>query len=125
MSEQIACARRYMECYGSGDRDGVAGCLTDDVVWTVHGFARLEGKAAYLAEMERAEPPEGALEVTPERYFEDGNSVVVTGRVRSPLPDGAVFQAVFCDVLTFRRGLACEVESYVVPLSGDQFAAVE
>ncbi|MGH8866716.1 MAG: hypothetical protein ACRDYU_01825 [Actinomycetes bacterium] len=42
----------------------------------------------------------------------------------APRPDGGVLHAAFSDVFTFRDGRACVVESYVVPLSGEQFAAV-
>lgn len=118
MSAQVDVARSYMEAYGRGDVQGVAACLTEDVVWDVHGHAHLEGKAAYLAEMEQnvANPPD----VIAERYLEDGDVVVVLGRVRAPLPGGAEFRAVFSDVFTFRDGLAARVESYVVPLGPDR-----
>ena len=52
----LAVARRYFDVYASGDHDAIAACLTDDVVWVIHGHTRIEGKAAYLVEVDRTGP---------------------------------------------------------------------
>ena len=118
MSANTAVVRTYMTAYANGDHAGVETLLTDDVTWIVHGFARFDGRAAYLAEMRRGEAA-GLPSIVADRYVEQGDLVCVTGHVRAPLPDGSYADLVFSDVFTFRDGLIAAVESYVVPVATD------
>ncbi len=40
---------RYIDGFRTGDHEHILSCLTDDIVWTVFGAFRLEGKVAYDA----------------------------------------------------------------------------
>ena len=40
---------RYLDGFRSGDHQQILSCLTEDIVWTVFGAFRLQGKAAYDA----------------------------------------------------------------------------
>ena len=111
----LAVARRYFDVYASGDHDAIAACLTDDVVWVIHGHTRVEGKAAYLVEVDRT-GPDVRLEVTADRYLRDGDDVVVLGRVAATPSDGEVVRLAFADVVHTRAGLIRQLDSYVVPL---------
>jgi ketosteroid isomerase-like protein len=113
----LAVARRYMEVYASGDHEAISACLTDDVVWQIHGHTRVQGKAAYLAEVDRS-GPDVRLEVTADRYLRDGDDVVVLGRVRATQPDGQVVDLAFADVVHTRDGRIRQLDAYVVPLPG-------
>ena len=107
-------ARRYFNVYASGGASyAIADCLTDDVVWVIHGHTRVEGKAAYLAEVDRT-GPDVHLEVTADRYLREGDDVVVLGRVRATQPDGQVVDLAFADVVHTRDGLISQLDSYVV-----------
>jgi ketosteroid isomerase-like protein len=111
----LAVARRYFDVYASGDHDAIAACLADDVVWVIHGHTRVEGKAAYLVEVDRT-GPDVRLEVTTDRYLRDGDDVVVLGRVAATSSDGEVVRLVFADVVHTRDGLIRQLDSYVVPV---------
>ena len=107
--------RVVFDVYASGDHDAIAACLTDDVVWVIHGHARVEGKAAYLVEVDRT-GPDVRLEVTADRCLRDGDDVVVLGRVEATSPEGQVVRLAFADVVHTRAGLIRQLDSYVVPL---------
>ncbi len=38
--------------YAKGDTDHLAQCLTEDIIWTIHGDQKLEGKAVVMAHLE-------------------------------------------------------------------------
>jgi ketosteroid isomerase-like protein len=108
---------RYLDGFRRTDHAQILGCLTDDVVWTVFGAFRLEGKAAYDAAIEGpgfAGNPD--LEVV--RVVEEGDTVMaeLTGRV--PQQDGSVQHLSMAEVFLLRDGLIRERRTWVVPLPG-------
>ncbi len=115
MTAHADVVRAYLSAYAAVDKEGVAACLTDDVVWEIVGHGRLEGKDAYLGEMDRAHTT-GMPVITEERLLDAGDTVVATGRVTAPTPDGGSFTGAFADLFVFRGDRVCRVESYVVPL---------
>ena len=44
--------QRYLEGFRRSDHAQILSCLTDDIVWTVFGRFRLQGKEAYDAAIE-------------------------------------------------------------------------
>ena len=116
MSSRTDIVERYFDGFRRSDHEQILGCLTEDVVWDLPGFKRLEGKAAFDSEIENenfAGPPR--LDV--DRLVSEGDTVVVIGTGAGSLAAGGTFDFAFCTVLTFRDDRIARVESYVVPLT--------
>ena len=52
MSRRTPVVETYMDGFRRSDHDQILGCLSEDVVWELPGFKRLEGKAAFDGEIE-------------------------------------------------------------------------
>ncbi len=115
VSQPFDVVARYLLAYESGDHGAVGACLTDDVVWVVHGHTTTVGREAFLAEAARPGPGV-RLEIASDRSLRDGDDVVVLGRVRVLPADGDVAHLGFADVFHLRDGLIERLDSYVVPL---------
>jgi hypothetical protein len=50
VTEQKAVVESYTEGFRTGDLAKIVSCLTDDVVWELHGDKTLVGKDAFAAE---------------------------------------------------------------------------
>lgn len=107
---------RYMEGFRRSDHDAILECLTDDVVWRIHGFRTTHGKAEFDDEIENP-AFEGSPELTVERTIEAGDVVVVTGTGIGHHRESGRFRFAYGDLFTFRDGLIAQVDSYVVPLT--------
>lgn len=116
MPNQRATVDTYMEGFRASDHRAILECLTDDVLWVIHGHRTTRGKSAFDGEIEN-EAFEGSPELHVERTIEDGNVVVVTGDGRGSHREHGPFNFVFNDLFTFRDGLIERVDSYVVPIS--------
>jgi uncharacterized protein len=109
---------RYLDGFRRTDHARILSCLTEDITWTVFGFFRLQGKAAYDAAIEGpgyAGPPE--LEVV--RMVEEGDTVMAELVGRVPQRDGSVQRLSMAEVFRLRDGLICERRAWVVPLHED------
>ena len=106
----------YIDGFRRSDHEAVLGCLTDDVVWRIHGLRTTHGKAEFDDEIENP-AFEGSPELTIERTVEAGDVVVVTGTGVGNHRKTGSFRFAYCDLFTFRDGLIAQVDSYVVPLS--------
>lgn len=113
---RLAVLGRYMDGFRRSDHDTVLDCLTDDVLWRVHGLRTTTGKAEFDTEIENPDF-EGSPELTVNRTSEDGDVVVITGTGVGRHKQAGRFSFVFCDLFTFSDDLIAEVESYVVPVS--------
>jgi ketosteroid isomerase-like protein len=69
---------RYMDGFRRSDHEAILDCLTEDVVWHIHGLRTTEGKAEFDDEIENP-AFEGGPELTVERAFDAGDVVVVAG----------------------------------------------
>jgi ketosteroid isomerase-like protein len=116
MSTQTQLVDRYMEGFRRSDHEAILDCLTDDVVWHIHGFRSTEGKAAFDDEIENP-AFEGSPELTVERTIEADGVVVTTGTGVGHHREAGRFRFAFNDIFTFRDGLIAQVDSYVVPLT--------
>jgi ketosteroid isomerase-like protein len=111
-----ALVERYFDGFRRSDHGQILSCLTEDVVWDLHGYRRLAGKEAFDAEIEN-ESFVGAPDLTVDRLVEEGDVIVATGAGAGTLVGGGRFEFAFCTVFAFAGELIGHVESYIVPLS--------
>lgn len=116
MTTQQQITDRYMDGFRRTDHEAILGCLTDDVVWQIHGVRTTHGKTEFDDEIENP-AFEGSPELTVERTIESGDVVVVTGTGIARHREAGAFRFAYTDLFTFRDGLIAQVDSYVVPLS--------
>lgn len=116
MTTRQQLVHRYMDGFCHSDHASILGCLTDDVVWHVHGHRTTRGKAEFDDEIENP-AFEGSPELSVERTVEAGDVVVVTGTGAGRHRERGPFRFVYSDLFTFRDGLIAQVDSYVVPVS--------
>ncbi len=116
MTQHSDLVHRYMDGFRRGDHAMILGCLTDDVVWHIHGARTTAGKAEFDDEIENP-AFEGSPELTVERTVEAGDVVVVTGTGAGHHREAGRFRFAYNDLFTFRGGLIAQVDSYVVPLT--------
>ena len=104
----LAVARRYFDVYASGDHDAIAACLTDDVVWVIHGHhAGPRASLPISPEVDRT-GPDVRLEVADRYLPATATTCVVLGRVAAT----AVRRARSCRLASRRRGAhACRPHS--------------
>lgn len=115
MTTQQQIVHHYMDGFRRSDHDAILACLTDDVVWHVHGFRTTTGKADFDDEIENP-AFQGSPELTVERTIEVGDIVVVTGTGTGHHRENGRFRFAYNDLFTFRDALIAQVDSYVVPL---------
>lgn len=116
MSTRKGIVEKYIEGFRRGDHAQILSCLTDDVVWELHGYKTLEGKDAFDAEIEN-EGFEGGPALTIDRLIEEGDSVVATGGGSVAKEGGEKLEFVFCEVFTFRDDAVSRLDTYHLWLS--------
>ncbi|WP_306204989.1 nuclear transport factor 2 family protein [Actinoplanes sp. RD1] len=121
MSDRTETVHRYLEGFRRSDHATVLGCLTDDVVWRIHGLRVTKGKAEFDSEIENP-AFEGSPHLTVDRTIEAADVVVVTGTGAGRHREAGPFRFAYNDLFTFRGDLIAAVDSYVVPLT-DQAAS--
>jgi uncharacterized protein len=107
---------RYMEGFRRSDHGTILACLTEDVVWRIHGVRTTRGKAEFDDEIENP-AFEGSPDLTVERTIVADGVVCATGTGIGHHVEGGRFQFAFSDIFTFRDGLISQIDSYVVPVS--------
>lgn len=115
-STQEQIVHRYIEGFRRSDHEAILACLTDDVVWRIHGVRTTRGKAEFDDEIENP-AFEGSPELTVERTLTAGEVVVITGIGIGHHREHGRFRFAYNDLFTFRDGLIAQVDSYVVPLT--------
>ena len=115
MSVQKSVVQAYMDGFRSSDHELILRCLTDDVVWHIHGHRTTHGKAEFDGEIENPEF-DGSPDLEVHRTLEDGNVVVSTGEGRGRHRLSGPFRFAFNDLFTFRDDRIERVDSYVVLL---------
>ena len=110
MTDQTEMVERYTDGFRTGDRAKIVSCLTNDVVWALHGDKTLVGKDAFAAEADSGEGPNPRL--TLDRLIEEGDTVAVTGRGSVALGDGDPVDFVYSEVFTFADGLICKLDTF-------------
>jgi ketosteroid isomerase-like protein len=115
MSERQATVHEYMQGFRASDHERILRCLTDDVVWIIHGHRSTLGKSEFDSEIENPDF-EGSPILSVDRTFEAGDVVTVTGEGTGHHRVGGPFRFAYCDLFTFSGDLIAKVDSYVVPL---------
>jgi uncharacterized protein len=115
MSARKGIVEKYIEGFRRGDHAQILSCLTDDVVWELHGYKTLQGKDAFDAEIEN-DAFVGRPTLTIDRLVEEGNSVVAVGSGTVARKGGGRLEFVFCDVFTFTGNAISRLETYQVNL---------
>jgi uncharacterized protein len=116
MNTQQQIVHRYMDGFRRGDHDTILACLTDDVVWRIHGVRTTTGKADFDDEIENP-AFEGNPELAVERTLHAGDVVIVTGSGVGHHRESGRFLFAYSDLFTFRNNLIAQVDSYVVPMA--------
>lgn len=116
MNTQRQIIDRYMDGFRRSDHEAILGCLTDDVVWRIHGLRTTHGKSEFDVEIENP-AFEGSPELTIERTIQANDMVVVTGTGIGHHRATGRFQFAYSAIFTFRDSLIAQVDSYVVPIS--------
>jgi uncharacterized protein len=111
MSARKAVVQKYIEGFRRTDHAQILSCLTDDVVWVLHGYKILHGKEAFDAEIEN-DAFEGSPKIELERLIQEGDTVAVTGRGSVAKKGGELMKFVFSEVFTFNGDLVSRLETY-------------
>ncbi len=118
LSRNKQVVQRYLEGFRRSDHEQILSCLTDDIVWTVFGAFRLEGKEAYDAAIE-GPGFVGSPELHVVRLVEEGDTVMAELTGSGLREDGTMLRMAMGEVFVFRDGLICERRAFVVPLEVD------
>jgi uncharacterized protein len=115
MSGRKAIVEKYIEGFRRTDHDMILSCLTDDVVWELHGYATREGQDAFAAEIDN-DAFEGKPTLTIERLVEEDDTVVAFGSGSARRTDGQLLRFRFADAFVFTGERIGRVETYQVNL---------
>lgn len=115
MTPRQQLVHRYMDGFRRSDHATILGCLTDDVVWHIHGLRTTRGKTEFDDEIENP-AFDGSPELTVDRTIDAGEVIVVTGTGAGHHREHGPFRFAYNDLFTFREGLIAQVDSYVVAL---------
>jgi len=115
LSRNKQMVERYLEGFRRSDHQQMLSCLTDDIVWTVFGAFRLQGKEAYDAAIEGAGFV-GSPELHVVRMVEEGDTVMAELTGSALREDGTTMRMAMGEVFVFRDGLICERRAFVIPL---------
>jgi len=116
VSTRKGIVEKYIEGFCRSDHAQILSCLTDDVVWELHGCKTLQGKEAFDAEIEN-DGFEGSPTLTIDRLIEEGDSVVATGGGSVDQRGGDRLTFVFCEVFTFAGDAVSRLDTYHLWLS--------
>lgn len=109
VSPRKATVEKYIEGFRSGDLSLIGSCLTEDVVWALHGAKELTGRQAFLDE---AGSGHGNPELMLDRVVEEGDTVAITGHGRVALDATRVRPFVFSEFFVFTGSAASRVETF-------------
>lgn len=106
----------YMDAFSKHDHQTILSCLTDDVIWEIHGHRKLQGKEKFDAEIEN-EAFEGKPEIKLNRMTEENNVVIAEGTVLAKPKNQDAILLAFCDVFEFENGKIKKLTSYLSPIN--------
>jgi len=109
VTQQKAVVEKYTDGFRRGDLAQILSCLTDDVVWALHGAKTLVGKDAFAAEADNAGGP--IPELTLDRMVEEGDTVAVIGHGSGSMGGDRV-DFVYSEVFTFTDGLVSRLDTF-------------
>lgn len=107
-SQNVETAKKAYDAYGAGDVETVLSTFDDEIEWSVPGNSTISGtirgKDEFLELLGKL--AEKSFTTTPERYFADGDDVVVVTRISA-----GGESAVQADLLTYRNGKVVRAHS--------------
>ena len=109
MAGQKAMVEKYTDGFRTGDLEKILSCLTEDVVWALHGDKTLVGRAAFAEEADSGGPNP---QLTLDRLIEEDETVAVVGRGSVALGDSDPVEFVYSEVFTFAAGLICRLDTF-------------
>jgi uncharacterized protein len=123
VSSHKATVEAYIDGFRHTDHAAILACLTDDVVWVLHGYRTLRGREAFDDEMENGAAI-GSPTLIIERLIEEGDTVVAVGHGSMTLKDAGVVPFVFTEVFTFVNDKVARLETFHINLTGSSDAMV-
>lgn len=115
----VETAKESYEAFGRGDLQALK--FTDDIVWVTSDALPLggetRGRDAVLQNFSQIPKYWSEFSVTPERFIDAGDTVVVTGTQKATGKGGS-FEAPFVHILEYRDGLASRGEFYADTAKG-------
>jgi ketosteroid isomerase-like protein len=112
-----AVVEAYLEGFRRTDHAAILACLTEDVVWVLHGYRTLRGKAAFDGEIENAAAV-GPPEVHLDRLIEEGDTVVAVDTGAMTLKAAGRVAFVFAEVFTFTGDRISRLETFHLNVGG-------
>ena len=109
MSSQKAMVERYTDGLIRGELAEILSCLTDDVVWALHGDRTIVGKQAFAAEADSGDGP--APDLYLDKLVEEGNAVAVVGHGCVAL-HGNTVDFVYSEVFTFAGPMVSRLDTF-------------
>jgi ketosteroid isomerase-like protein len=122
MNEQVnvQVIRETYAAFNSGDIDSILDVLSDDVEWQVPGPSKIPYAGTYHGKRGAAEffktlaQTEDTQLFEQDRYFANGDQVVVLGRYAARLKQtGKIAQAELVHVFTMREGKITKFQEYL------------
>jgi ketosteroid isomerase-like protein len=107
VTAQKMVVEKYTDGFRKGDLAQILSCLTDDVVWALHGAKTLVGKGSFAVEADIGPNPE----LTLDRLIEEGDTVAVIGHGGVSL-GGDAHAFVYSEVFTFTDGLVSRLDTF-------------
>lgn len=104
---------KYMAGFNEGDHSKILSCLTEDVIWEMHGQFYKSGLEEFDKEIEN-EAFTGRPTIKVLLLIEEGNFVVAEGSVQCMMKSGDMLDAMFCDVFHFENGKIKKLTSYMM-----------
>ena len=113
MTAQQQVVEAYIDGFRRTDHDAILSCLTDDIVWVLHGYRTLEGKEAFDREIENAAAV-GSPTLFIDRLVEEGATVVAVGHGEMTLKEAGRVAFVFAEVFTFTGERISRLETFQI-----------
>jgi uncharacterized protein len=111
VSDRKAVVQQYVGGFRRTDHPSILDCLTDDVVWVIHGHRTLQGKDAFDGEIEN-DAAVGSPTLELDRLIEEGDTVVAAGHGAMTLKEAGRVQFVFTEIFTFAGDLIRRIETF-------------
>jgi ketosteroid isomerase-like protein len=111
MSPHKAIVNKYIDGFRRSDHAQILSCLSDDILWQLHGYKTLRGKSAFDAEIEN-DAFEGSPTITLDQIIEEGFTVVATGSGSVAKRSGERMKFVFSEVFTFAGDSISRLDTY-------------
>ena len=117
MSRNKQTVEKYMRSYNDLDHEKILACLTDDVEWILPGAFHLMGKTAFANEIDGHGCYEGKPEIVVRHMWEENDTVIAEGKVKTTKKGGEVLSLAFCDIFDMQEHKVRRLTSYLMPES--------